>query len=73
MANERELSEKLAEIASVLENLTGDNEAVCYDLAQQLKKLSNEKYAPGNSVAWKDVKPKSSKKSYSQSGRQMPF
>lgn len=60
---ERELSEKLSELAgrieSNLENLEGRPPAAVWsnllDVAKELRQLSNKKYAPG-SVTWDDVK-----------------
>lgn len=60
---ERELSEKLSELAgrieSNLENLEGRPPAAIWEhllnVAKELRSLSNEKYTPG-SVTWDDVK-----------------
>lgn len=77
MSNERDLSEKLADIADRLEkvNLSLEgNEVAIASIAAEIRTLSNEKYAPGNSQTWKDIKPKSSKKTYTdKSGRITPF
>lgn len=70
MANERDLSEKLAALADALED--GHDR---HEIVKELRKLSNEKYAPGNSQTWAEIKPKSSKtKTYTnKSGRNLPF
>lgn len=65
--NQRDLSEQLEELARRLEDGHDRNE-----IAKELRKLSVEKYAPGNSVSWKDLKsPKSTK--IDKLGRKLPF
>lgn len=73
MANERELSEKLEDIARRLENC--DNVYQAYEIAEEIRALSTQAYAPGNSVSWKDIKPKSTNKTYTdkKTGRKLPF
>ena len=67
--NERNLSEKLEELARRLED--GHDR---HEIAQELRKLSTEKYAPGNSASWKDIAPQKNK-SYTdkKTGRKLPF
>lgn len=77
MPNERELSEKLESLAYKLEEIS-DNDLPNWfteirEVAKELRKLSTENYAPGNSLSWGDVKPSSTKKTYNQGGRKMPF
>lgn len=71
--NERELSEKLDDIASRLERC--DNVYQAYDIAEEIRKLSNEKYAPGSSLSWDAVKPKTAKPQggFIQRGKRTPF
>lgn len=78
--NERFLSEKLDELASRLEVVAmyfpgyDDNHEEVQNIAKELHKLSKETYAPGNSVSWTDVKPKTMKKTYTdKTGRKLPF
>lgn len=81
--NQRDLSEKLDELAQKLERL---EDHIRYDLAedigsvetiaQELRKLSKENYVPGNSLSWDAVKPnKPTKKTgfVSKGGKRMPF
>ena len=68
--NSRELSEKLDALATRLESEPDDFMAI----AAELRQLSNEKYAPGNSVTWAEIKPKSTNKTYTdKSGKKSPF
>lgn len=67
--NQRELSEKLEALATRLESEPDDFMAI----ADELRKLSNENYAPGNGLSWGQVAPKSDKKSFSQGGKRSPF
>lgn len=69
--NQRELSEKLEALAVQLENL--DNVYQAQEVADELRKLSNENYAPGNGLSWGAVAPKSTKKGFYQSGKKSPF
>lgn len=71
MASERELSERLEELADRLEYAAGDWDKTM-DIAEEIRKLSTEKYAPGNSMSWKDVKPKKTVKK-DKFGRELPF
>ncbi len=69
--NQRDLSEKLDELARRLED-----EFDCYEIAAELRKLSNENYAPGNSTTWEAIKPKPVKKQggfISKTGKNLPF
>lgn len=70
--NQRELSERLEELANRIEELSGSYELS--DIAAELRKLSSENYVPGNSLSWKDVKPKTNS-SYTdkKTGRNLPF
>lgn len=79
--NERTLSEKLEILAAQLDDLSfdGDQDYLKHDvgrIAAELRKLSNESYAPGNSLSWAEVKPKSVKKPggfVSKTGKRLPF
>lgn len=79
--NERNLSEKLEILAAQLDDLNfdGDLDYLKHDvwrIAAELRKLSNETYAPGNSLSWDAVKPKPAKKKsgfVSKSGKRLPF
>lgn len=79
--NQRDLSEKLEILASQLDDLSfdGDQDYLKHDvwrIAAELRKLSNENYAPGNSLSWDAVKPKPVKKSggfISKAGKRLPF
>lgn len=76
--NQRDLSEKLDKLATKLEELRYDSEDLETDLqkvADQLRKLSTENYAPGNSVSWADLKPKSVNKKFTDktTGKELPF
>lgn len=61
---ERELSQKLEELAGKIEEyLTNPNGlppptiwSHLFDVAKELKSLSNQKYSPGNSMDWSDLK-----------------
>lgn len=70
--NERELSIKLEELANKLEEVAGDWDKTML-VAEEVRKLSNENYAPGNSLSWGAVAPKPVKKSYTQGGKKSPF
>lgn len=73
--NERELSLKLDEIASLLE--IDNHPSTIERVIKELRKLSNENYAPGNSLSWDAVKPKTAVKKQggfiSKSGKTTPF
>jgi hypothetical protein len=76
--NDRDLSEKLEELARRLETVVDGSlfnlETEVAAITQELRELSKQKYAPGNSVSWSDVKPKSTKKIYTDGkGRKSPF
>lgn len=78
--NQRNLSEKLEELANKLEEWFADDEvseSVIGEVMKELRKLSKENYAPGNSLSWDAVKPKTAKKPQggfiSKSGKRMPF
>lgn len=79
--NERNLSEKLEELANELDNLNfnGDQEDLInsiWRIEAELRKLSNENYAPGNSLSWDAVKPKPIKSHggyVSKTGKKLPF
>lgn len=78
--NERELSVKLEELAVRLDEISDSDDADWFrtvrQVATELRKLSNENYAPGNSLTWDAVKPKKAKPQggyISKSGRQLPF
>lgn len=75
--NQRELSEKLEFLAARLSG-AGDvgYRKIMDEVAEELRKLSNENYAPGNSLSWDAVKPKPVKKQggfISNSGKRLPF
>lgn len=77
--NQRELSEKLEELAVKLEGWGEDDdvpESVIFGVAKELRKLSKENYAPGNGLSWEAVQPKTVKKQggfISKTGRNLPF
>lgn len=75
--NQRDLSEKLETLAKILEeNCNGSDDFAIRSVAEELRKLSNENYAPGNSLSWDAVKPKAVKKQggfISRQGRNLPF
>ena len=77
--NQRELSERLEELANQLETWMNNDEAserIVYEVMQELRKLSTENYAPGSSLSWDTVKPKPVKKPggfISKSGKKLPF
>jgi len=73
--NSRELSEALDALASRLESVVdSDDPATVLEVAQELRRLSNEKYAPGNSATWAEIQPKKAKKTFTdKTGRKMPF
>jgi hypothetical protein len=72
--NQRDLSEKLDELAMTLRTCCGNDEII-QDVADELRKLSKENYAPGNSVSWSDLKPKTVNKKFTdpKTGRKLPF
>ncbi len=72
--NQRELSEKLDDLADRLEYAAGDWDKTML-LAEEVRKLSNENYAPGNSMTWDAVKPKKAKPQggFIQRGKETPF
>lgn len=71
--NERTLSERLESLAIQLEASEGDYDIVV-DIAKELRKLSTETYAPGNSLSWRDVKPpKKNATRTDKFGRVQPF
>lgn len=75
--NQRELSEKLEELAKMLYSV-GDigYRQVMDEVAEELRKLSNENYVPGNSTTWEAIKPKPVKPQggfISKSGKRLPF
>lgn len=69
--NSRELSERLDQLATRLEG----NPESYLEIVEELKKLSNQEYAPGNSLSWDAVKPKAVVKSQGGfiSGKRLPF
>jgi len=72
--NQRELSQKLEELASLLE--VDSHPSTIEKIVGELRKLSNENYAPGNSLSWDAVKPKQVKKQggfISRTGKNLPF
>lgn len=78
--NEREFSQKLEDLANKLDEISDSDEANWFrevrTVAQELRKLSNEKYAPGNSLSWDAVKPKKAKPQggfISKTGKRLPF
>lgn len=75
--NQRDLSQKLEELATQLEAWGNDDDisdGVVFKVAEELRKLSNENYAPGNGMAWSDIKPKAAKKTFTdKSGKKLPF
>lgn len=75
--NQRELSEKLDALATELEawgNNDDISDGVVFKVAEELRKLSNENYAPGNGMAWSDIKPKPVNKTFvDKSGKKLPF
>jgi hypothetical protein len=74
--NQRDLSEKLEELANILENESDEVTQIILYVATELRKLSNENYAPGNSLGWEAIQPKPAKKQggfISKSGKKSPF
>ena len=78
--NERSLSEKLDALAlrleTVIQYFSGwdDYHDEAEDIVKELRQLSKETYAPGNTVSWADLKPKAANKTYTnKSGRKLPF
>lgn len=66
--NERELSQRLDELATMLEEGYDRD-----DIIAKLRKLSNESYAPGNSTTWEAIKPKKQGGFISKTGKNLPF
>lgn len=79
MPNERELSEKLESLAYKLDEIADSDLPNWFteirEIASELRKLSKENYAPGNGLSWGDVKPNSTKKTYTdkKTGKKLPF
>ena len=76
--NERSLSEKLEDLALRLEESYEWRELNAWQeiekIIVELRQLSKENYAPGNSMSWTDVKPKTVKKTFTdKSGKKLPF
>lgn len=72
--NQRDLSEKLEKLADLLE--IDNHPSSIEKVIKELRKLSNENYAPGNSLSWDAVKPKQVKKQggfISKTGKNLPF
>lgn len=71
--NDRDLSERLDSLATQLVDAKEDR-LIILQIAEELRQLSNQKYAPGNSSTWEDLKPKTTKKIYTDKfGRKLPF
>lgn len=73
----RELSERLEALAIKLEEIVdSDSPQAVWEVAQELRKLSTEKYTPG-STSWADLQQqlkKPTKKTYTdKQGRSLPF
>lgn len=83
----RELSEKLYELGSKLEQIAegdhtrSDSKRILFEIADELHALSNEKYTPGH-TSWADLKgqvpkkpnqPSKTMKYTNKTGRQLPF
>lgn len=75
--NQRDLSEKLELLAIRCEEIADSDDISWYlelrKVAKELRQLSVEKYAPGNSATWADVAPKPKKKYTDKQGRKLPF
>lgn len=74
--NHRNLSEQLDDLATRLEKAFDlDDPNVILEIAKELRRLSNEKYAPGNSATWEEIKPKNTKKTFisKKTGKKLPF
>lgn len=78
--NQRELSEKLEDLANKLDEVSDSDSAdwfrVVRSVSQELRKLSNENYAPGNSTTWDAIRPKAAKPQggfVSKTGKKLPF
>lgn len=73
--NERKLSEKLEELADRIHEYSEGHVEELLEIESELRKLSNENYAPGNSLSWDAVKPKPKKQGgfISKSGKRTPF
>lgn len=77
--NQRDLSEKLDELAGRLDEAVECDDPNWFrqvrEVAAELRKLSNENYAPGNSMTWDEVKPKKAKPQggFIQGGKRTPF
>lgn len=71
--NQRDLSEKLDKLATRLEE--AEEWLDVKKIVTELRRLSNENYAPGNSVSWADLKPKSVNKKFTDktTGKELPF
>lgn len=73
--NSRELSEKLEELATRLVD-SNDDRLIILQIVEELRALSNQTYAPGNSTTWDAIKPKPTKPTggfVSKSGQNLPF
>lgn len=68
--NQRELSQKLEELARRLEEISNDYGVL--EVANELIHLSNQNYVPGSGVTWDAVKPKK-QGGYTQGGKRTPF
>lgn len=72
--NQRDLSEKLDALAAKLEAERYQRSDTVQEVIDELRKLSTENYAPGNSVSWADLKPKSVNKKFTdKTGKRLPF
>lgn len=73
--NQRTLSERLEELATRLQTMiaSDDEEHTIQTVIDELRKLSTENYVPGNSLSWKEIKPKANKTFTDKSGRNLPF
>lgn len=69
--NSRELSERLEQLADKLEDVAGDWDKTML-VAEEVRALSQETYAPGNSLSWQAVAPPK-KKTHTQKGKRTPF
>ena len=73
---DRELSERLSALAGKIEEIVNElGEAPgLLEVIDELRKLSNEKYTPGH-TSWADLKKKvqSTKRTYRQGEKEMPF
>lgn len=77
--NSRELSEKLDELATKLEEWFNDDEipeGVVREVMRELRKLSTQNYTPGNGTTWEALKTKVTKPPgghVSKTGKKLPF